>query len=106
MSPSAARKRLALEPGDPQALSALAGAHQAIDLLVSSRLYGRAFAVNGAGSLSFMSSRMAAAGVSFWHIAMVNDRRRNQAFAEAVRRSVGPDMVVLEIGLGGSARIH
>jgi type II protein arginine methyltransferase len=35
-----------------------------------------------------------------WHFRMMNDRPRNRAYDQAIRRAVGPDRHVLEIGTG------
>ena len=41
--------------------------------------------------------------VPFWHIPMLNDRRRNDAFERAIRAAIekaGKDALVLDIGTG------
>ena len=35
-----------------------------------------------------------------WHLPMINDGERNEAYRRAVERAVGPDSLVLEIGTG------
>ena len=35
-----------------------------------------------------------------WHFAMVNDRRRNRVFERAIKKAVGPNTRVLDIGTG------
>ena len=47
--------------------------------------------------------RLTSVMVPFWHIPMLNDTRRNDAFELAIRRAVekeGPDACVLDIGTG------
>lgn len=47
--------------------------------------------------------RLASRLVPFWHIAMMNDTRRNDAFAAAIRRAIllrGSDAQILDIGTG------
>jgi type II protein arginine methyltransferase len=47
--------------------------------------------------------RLTSAMVPFWHIPMLNDVRRNDAFERAIRRAVekeGPDARILDIGTG------
>ncbi|MFT3965351.1 MAG: tetratricopeptide repeat protein [Sphingobium sp.] len=47
--------------------------------------------------------RLGAEQVPFWHIPMMNDTRRNDAFEEAIKAAiaqVGPDARVLDIGTG------
>jgi len=47
--------------------------------------------------------RLSAAIVPFWHIAMMNDVRRNDAFEAAIRRAIeirGNDAQILDIGAG------
>ncbi|HEX8381528.1 MAG TPA: 50S ribosomal protein L11 methyltransferase [Allosphingosinicella sp.] len=41
-----------------------------------------------------------AAGVSPWHVRMLNDEPRNRCYAQAIERAVAPGMLVLEIGSG------
>jgi type II protein arginine methyltransferase len=48
----------------------------------------------------FARRTMAAQVVPQWHFSMMNDSARNAAYAEALRRAVTPDRVVLEIGTG------
>ncbi|MDR9502001.1 MAG: protein arginine N-methyltransferase [Desulfurivibrionaceae bacterium] len=38
--------------------------------------------------------------VSLWHVPMMNDHMRNEAYFSALRNAVGPDQHVLEIGTG------
>lgn len=40
--------------------------------------------------------------VPAWHIPMINDDERNEAYARALKRAVRPDSVVLEIGTGSA----
>jgi len=47
--------------------------------------------------------RLISAMVPFWHIPMLNDRRRNDAFERAIRAAIekaGKDALVLDIGTG------
>jgi type II protein arginine methyltransferase len=41
-----------------------------------------------------------AAGVSPWHVRMLNDEQRNRCYAKALERAVRPGIQVLEIGTG------
>lgn len=47
--------------------------------------------------------RLGSGSVPFWHIPMMNDTRRNDAFEAAIRAAIaatGPDALVLDIGAG------
>jgi predicted O-methyltransferase YrrM len=94
------RQRLAEDPTDVSALCAIAGAYQHTEPMRSATLFGRAYAATGRAVLGFMMRRMTATSVKAWHTPMINDHRRNHAFAEAIRHSVNAQTTVLEIGLG------
>lgn len=50
--------------------------------------------------LTFAARLVYSSAIPGWHLPMVNDTERNDAYAEALQRAVTPDSVVLEIGTG------
>ncbi len=96
------RGRLAERPSDAQAwcdlaqLAKMSGQH---DLTLAA--YDRAYAVRPWDPVVAGLRRVAISYVvPRWHFPMLQDRPRNDAYAAAIRRTVGPDHHVLEIGTG------
>jgi type II protein arginine methyltransferase len=88
--------------GDPDRLAALAG--MALWSGHEERAYelardARALAPNDS-ELRSKTQRPFTEKVPKWHFAIVRDEARNRAYDEALRRAVGPDTRVLDIGAG------
>ncbi|HYD32320.1 MAG TPA: tetratricopeptide repeat protein [Azospirillaceae bacterium] len=56
--------------------------------------------VPGHPLLAFTARLIYSQAVPGWHLPMINDHERNEAYLKAVERAVTPDAVVLEIGTG------
>lgn len=95
----------ALDPDNPTALGnlgvVLADAHRTLDAL---RTFRRALAIQPDNlHLRHQVRRLGSGVVPFWHIPMMNDVPRNDAFEAAIKAAVavaGPDARVLDIGAG------
>lgn len=98
-------KLLTLSPHHPLALNnlavVLAEDGQSDDAL---RLFERVLALQPANiELQHQTRRLSSKIVPFWHIAMMNDTRRNDAFAAAIKLAIarrGADAQILDIGAG------
>ncbi|MGK7866668.1 50S ribosomal protein L11 methyltransferase [Falsiroseomonas sp. E2-1-a20] len=92
-------------PGDPQILAALAIAQAEAaqpDAAIAS--FRRSIAADpGNPHLRHQLRRLTSSLVPFWHIPMLNDAARNDAFEAAILQALaaeGPDARVLDIGTG------
>ncbi|WP_443019184.1 tetratricopeptide repeat protein [Sphingomonas sp.] len=95
----------ALDPDNATALGnlgvVLADAHRNLEAL---RTFRRALALQPDNlHLRHQVRRLGAGAVPFWHIPMMNDAPRNDAFEAAIKAAIGvagPDARVLDIGAG------
>ncbi|WP_084580214.1 protein arginine N-methyltransferase [Sphingomonas azotifigens] len=95
----------ALDPGNPTALGNLAVVLADVGrTLEALTLFRRALALQPDNlHLRHQARRLGAASVPFWHIPMMNDTPRNDAFEAAIRAAIavaGPEAGVLDIGAG------
>lgn len=56
----------------------------------------------GHPALTFVARLVYSSAIPGWHLPMINDHERNEAYERALRRAVTADSVVLEIGTGSS----
>lgn len=95
----------ALDPDNPTALGNLAVVLADVGRnLEALRLFRRALALQPDNlHLQHQVRRLGAGAVPFWHIPMMNDAPRNDAFEAAIKAAIavaGPDARVLDIGAG------
>ncbi|MGA9581309.1 MAG: 50S ribosomal protein L11 methyltransferase [Allosphingosinicella sp.] len=88
--------------GDARKLASLSAIARSIGLRGRAReLANEACALDPADpEVSALARSTLAADVPEWHFPMVRDQRRNAVYDEALRRAVGPDSRVLDIGSG------
>lgn len=96
------RRVLALAPATPAAAVGLAMAQQAlldVDGALAT-LEGLLALVPGDRDALFLQRVILSGQIAGWHIPMINDHERNDAYRAALEATVTPDDVVLEIGTG------
>lgn len=52
--------------------------------------------------LTFAARLVYSSAIPGWHLPMINDHERNEAYQQALERAVKPDSIVLEIGTGSA----
>lgn len=95
-------ERVAAAKGDAQKLAALAVTASRIGLKPRAYPLAREAQILAPhdADVASMTSELIAGDVPGWHFYMVLDEARNRAFEAAIKRSVGPDSHVLDIGSG------
>lgn len=102
---AAYRRALQLKPGDALALGNLGNLLQGLGRVAEAEeCYRGALAAGASGSalVGALNGRAHALSrmVPGWHVPMMNDAPRNDAYLAGLRAAVNPDSLVLEIGTG------
>jgi type III protein arginine methyltransferase len=93
---------VAAASGNPRALLAMAAKalHREDDVRCYQLVQEALSLAEGDSELMAMGADLLARSVPSWHVRMMNDGPRNQAFQDAIERAVAPGAKVLDIGTG------